>query len=581
MSRQSRKKTSGWVRRRKNKTVPACIGLDFGTNLLRLAYLAEDRPEMLGVPIPLWRAAGLKEGRNVRLPVKSFLDDNEKVELDGQSIAWPELARRVFEFTHLQAEQDLGSPVQGCVVGVASMTGMLKKEILHTALGQAGFRAVRLINEPLAVALNQSPPSEGERRMLIYCMGTGSPDVSIAVRSKMKLRELASNGHRQLSGEVLTLRLFKHLQENTALQGTSEKDLWEIAEQVKIRLSSQEEVKLKELTPSLPEDAVVTRQAFEELIRPDLQASLDLCQSLLAEADLSKPGDLDEILLSGNSTTIPLLYGMLADWSGKTPQQMGENAVALGAAVHTTSLDFSETETSKAEEKTTPKEVSPSGLFTPRISLFEVAASRPAAEKASSAMRALNPHLEQAEQALAEGDYDSALRELHEIREHCRKQMADIYVLKAYQQENQGDVQSAQRAFKKALEIDPNHSEAGLIKQHQDARIYYREGRKKQDQKRYAEALVFYRKAYENHPENSDYRNACALMLLRRVFVEINQLKEMPRPKRKFILDGLRRAGKDLEEVLTYKPNQADIQEYMEKAANDLKDVSEHYLREG
>lgn len=533
--------------------MPTAIGIDFGTTSVRTAHLASTgQVELLGTPLPVWKLAGLPRLLTLALPLKANVASKASSGVNG---SWNEMALTVFTHLRLEAEKQLQTGVEGCVIGVPTQSGGLHREALRQCLQLAGFRAIRLINEPAAIALHHIHPADGEKKLLVFSLGAGSLDLTVAVRGPQVFRELASLGSDQISGLRFTAMLAEHLAQhyhrqtgqNPVGSATAMLELEKTAEDMKIAFSVRDEYRIAGLTLSgLPSasalNLTLSRAAFERMLTARMNDSLALCQQVLEKAGFSGPQDLDEIWLAGGSTQIPLLRRMITDWSGKPPQLAHHAAVALGAGRQIPALDFS---------------------IEPPVVAQSHVASQPAAPASPPA-----PGLfMKADQKLAEGRFEDALTALQEVTDLLQKKKAAVYYQRGLAFEKNGALQEALLDFQQALRLDPQEvsytqasSRIQSLQQHQQARILYQQGLELEKKNEPDRALEAYKKASHLYPENSDYRKSCARLLFQKAGRKIEQANRHQRPN--MVRGAYKEALDWVREALSYDPENPQMLEY-------------------
>src|SRR5439155_24205928 len=208
----------------------------------------------------------------------------------------------------------------------------------------AGLDVARIINEPTAAALAYGLQRTGSLRALVYDLGGGTFDVSAVELADGIVEVRASHGNPNLGGDdfdaLLAERLAEIVEREQGVRPQEDRRaaarLAQAAERAKITLSDTPYAAVREehLLRSAHLETEVAREDFEGLIRDLLDQTLAAVDRALADASW-RPKDVDEVLLVGGSTRIPLVARLVTQHPGITPRAEvhPDEAVALGAAV--------------------------------------------------------------------------------------------------------------------------------------------------------------------------------------------------------------------------------------------------------
>ena len=275
------------------------------------------------------------------------------VEAANKQLAPPQVAAEVLKKMKKTAEDYLGHEVKEAVITVPAYFNDSQRQATKDAGKIAGLDVKRIINEPTAAALAYGlDKGKGDSTVAVYDLGGGTFDISIIeisdVDGEHQFEVLSTNGDTFLGGEDFDLRLIDYFvdkfKEESGFDLKSDplalQRLKEAAEKAKIELSSSEqtEVNLPYITAdsSGPKHFVhkITRAKLEALVEDLVDKSLEPLKLALKDAKVAKK-DIDEILLVGGQTRMPLVQKKVADFFGKDPRKdlNPDEAVAVGAAI--------------------------------------------------------------------------------------------------------------------------------------------------------------------------------------------------------------------------------------------------------
>ncbi|MBO1255446.1 molecular chaperone DnaK [Alteromonas sp. 5E99-2] len=275
------------------------------------------------------------------------------VDVKGEKMAPPQISAEVLKKMKKTAEDYLGEAVTGAVITVPAYFNDSQRQATKDAGRIAGLEVKRIINEPTAAALAYGmDKKQGDNVVAVYDLGGGTFDISIieidVVDGEHTFEVLATNGDTHLGGEDFDNRMINYLvDEFKKDQGVDLRQdplamqrLKEAGEKAKIELSSaqQTEVNLPYITAdaSGPKHLAikVTRAKLESLVEDMVKESLEPVKKALADADLSV-GDINDIILVGGQTRMPLVQTYVTEFFGKEPRKdvNPDEAVAVGAAI--------------------------------------------------------------------------------------------------------------------------------------------------------------------------------------------------------------------------------------------------------
>ena len=288
-------------------------------------------------------------------PYKIIKADNGDawVEASKKQLAPPQVAAEILKKMKKTAEDYLGHEVKEAVITVPAYFNDSQRQATEDAGKIAGLDVKRIINEPTAAALAYGlDKNKGDSTIAVYDLGGGTFDISIIeisdVEGEHQFEVLSTNGDTFLGGEDFDLRLIDYFvdkfKEESGFDLKSDplalQRLKEAAEKAKIELSSsdQTEVNLPYITAdsSGPKHFVhkITRAKLESLVEDLVDKSLEPLKLALKDAKLKK-SNINEILLVGGQTRMPLVQKKVAEFFGKDPKKdlNPDEAVAVGAAI--------------------------------------------------------------------------------------------------------------------------------------------------------------------------------------------------------------------------------------------------------
>ena len=274
------------------------------------------------------------------------------VEVDGNKMAPPQISAEILKKMKKTAEDYLGAKVDGAVVTVPAYFNDSQRQATKAAGKIAGLEVKRIINEPTAAALAFGLDKlKKDGVIAVYDLGGGTFDISIIemtnVDGEYQFEVISTSGDTHLGGEDFDSILIKHFIDEFKSESGFDLNtdpmalqrLKEAAEKAKIELSTtdQTEVNLPYITAdaSGPKHFVhkITKAKLESLVGDLVKRSLEPVKTALKDAKLA-PKDIDEVILVGGQTRMPMVQKAVADFFGKEARKdiNPDEAVALGAA---------------------------------------------------------------------------------------------------------------------------------------------------------------------------------------------------------------------------------------------------------
>jgi molecular chaperone DnaK len=286
-----------------------------------------------------------------RVPYEVVKGDNStpRVKIDDRLYSPQEISAMILQKMKKTAEDYLGQEVTEAVVTVPAYFNDAQRQATKEAGEIAGLTIKRIINEPTAAALAYGLDKKGiDQKIVVFDFGGGTHDVSVLELGDGVFEVLSTDGDTHLGGDDVDDAIINWLAEEfkndegidlrkdpMALQR-----LKEAAEKAKIELSSttSSEINLPYIMPvnGIPKHLVrsLQRSKFEQLISEIVERTIAPCRSALKNAGLS-PSDINEVILVGGSTRIPIIQDAVERFFGKAPSKgvNPDEVVAVGAAI--------------------------------------------------------------------------------------------------------------------------------------------------------------------------------------------------------------------------------------------------------
>src|SRR5215207_3315522 len=285
-----------------------------------------------------------REEMLVTYPVKGEGGGQVTIDIHGRSWTPEEISAEVLKKLKRDAEAYFNEPVTRAVITVPAYFNDAQRNATKKAGELAGFTVERIVNEPTAAALAYGLDRLKEKsRIAVYDLGGGTFDLSILELNNGTFQVLSTNGNTRLGGDDLDKRLVDFLVEKIKSAGGPDATadnamlsrIREVAEQMKIRLSAETEVEvqLPFLTSTFNFSYKLTRTELENLTRDIVMRSRAHCLRSLSDAKLEAK-DLDQIILVGGQTRMPLVRQLVSEWFGCAEFEEQRGSVRLGTEFH-------------------------------------------------------------------------------------------------------------------------------------------------------------------------------------------------------------------------------------------------------
>ena len=285
-----------------------------------------------------------------RVPYKVIKGENNttRVDISGKLYSPQEISAMILQKMKKTAEDYLGQEVTEAVITVPAYFSDSQRQATKEAGEIAGLNVKRIINEPTAAALAYGLDKKHDMKIAVYDLGGGTFDISVLELGEGVFEVKSTNGNTHLGGDdfdqLVIDWLAAEFQKDEGLDLKKDpmalQRLKEAAEKAKVELSSsvETEINLPYIMPvdGIPKHLVkkLTRAKFEQLIDQLVQSTIPPCQQALKDAGLTA-SQIDEVILVGGSTRIPMVQKVVKELFGKEPSKgvNPDEVVAVGAAI--------------------------------------------------------------------------------------------------------------------------------------------------------------------------------------------------------------------------------------------------------
>lgn len=270
------------------------------------------------------------------------------IEVNDKKFSPPEISSKILMKLKAAAEAYLGEEVTEAVITVPAYFDDAQRQATTDAGKIAGLEVRRIVNEPTAAALAYGLEQKTEQKIAVYDFGGGTFDISILEVGESVIEVISTNGDTHLGGDdvdqVIIEWLIKEFKSDTGIDVSSDKmvlqRLKDAAESAKIDLSSvyEKDINLPFLTADQagPKhlNLKLSRAQLESMISDIVDRTIEPCRKALNDAGMNTD-EIDEVLLVGGSTRIPLVQKRVQEFFKREPHKgvNPDEVVALGAAV--------------------------------------------------------------------------------------------------------------------------------------------------------------------------------------------------------------------------------------------------------
>jgi molecular chaperone DnaK len=304
-----------------------------------------DGEQLVGKPA---KNQSVQNPENTVESIKRHMGEDYSVELEGEEYTPEQVSAMTLQKLKRDAEEYLGEEVEKAVITVPAYFSDRQRQATKDAGEIAGFEVERIINEPTAAAMAYGLDDESDQTVLVYDLGGGTFDVSILELGGGVYEVVATNGDNELGGDDWDEAIIDHLADDfEADHGIDLREdrqalqrLYDAAEEAKVELSNRKETSINLPFIAADDDgpkdleASLTRAKFESLTEGLVERTVGPTEQALEDAGLSK-SDIDEVILVGGSTRMPMIQEKVEELTGQEPKKNvnPDEVVALGAAI--------------------------------------------------------------------------------------------------------------------------------------------------------------------------------------------------------------------------------------------------------
>ena len=287
------------------------------------------------------------------VPYRIVEGNNESVmiEIGGRRLSVVEISSLILKYLRQMAEEALGRRIKKTVIAVPANFTDSQRSATRIAARLAGLDVIRVINEPTAAALAYGYIEDMDRRIAVYDFGGGTFDVTILQITRNVFEVLSTSGEMFLGGDDLDSVILERMaasymrQHGIDMRNDSRamEQLRAVAEQVKIQLSetSESSIRVADVPPGSHRDLdfSLAEGELREIVEPIVRRTIPVCQDAMRVAGIG-PEQIDEIVLVGGTTRLPIVREVVHEIFAKPPQTSINpmSVVAVGAAIQGAAL---------------------------------------------------------------------------------------------------------------------------------------------------------------------------------------------------------------------------------------------------
>jgi Fe-S protein assembly chaperone HscA len=356
--------------------MPRIVGIDLGTTNSLVAFVEDGKPRVIPgpdgsnlVPSIVYfddngnalvgnpaREKMIEKPRNTIFSIKRFMgkglhdvrgdlgllpfevspasDTIIRLKIFGREYTPPQISAFILRQLKQNAEAALGEEIINAVITVPAYFNDAQRQATKDAGRIAGLDVLRIVNEPTAASLAYGLQERRQGTIAVYDFGGGTFDISILKLSEGIFEVLSTNGDTHLGGDDIDELLIRAVLSELKLPESTPQlpAIRQAARIVKEELSSADSAEMR--VDPLNYRRRMTRSEFEKLIEPVIERTLKSCRQALQDAGI-QPNAVDEVVMVGGSTRIPLVRNRVQALFGRVPHTdlNPDEVVALGAAV--------------------------------------------------------------------------------------------------------------------------------------------------------------------------------------------------------------------------------------------------------
>ena len=327
------------------RLVPSIITFDEAGNVV-VGNLAKEKmianPKNTIFSIKRFMGKGIDDVRG-DLPLLPFEVSNEsehiiRLKIFGRDYTPPELSAFILRELKRNAEAALGDEIKSAVITVPAYFNDAQRQATKDAGRIAGLDVLRIVNEPTAASLAYGLDKRKQGTIAVYDFGGGTFDISILKLNEGIFEVRSTSGDTHLGGDDIDEQLIRlvlaEIRGQTPNSGVSPHipAIRQAATKAKEDLSSAATAEI--IVETLQYKRTITRAEFDTLVDPIIERTLKPCRQALQDAGL-RPNEIDEVVMVGGSTRIPLVLQKVQELFGRMPhtELNPDEVVALGAAV--------------------------------------------------------------------------------------------------------------------------------------------------------------------------------------------------------------------------------------------------------